>query len=238
MGSDIMVRILEILDTILDEIRKDNPYGLVLKGGTALAFHHLEKHRESEDLDFDVDEKYSNQAEDIAKYITEILEKLVNEGIIKSYTIRKMGMASTNRFHMNITLTSYKQFHTKIDLDFVVFPENLEFEGELGFYTAERMFVAKLLTFESRKGLKDLYDISHLLRIIEPGTFGKKEKLGALVGRVVGIVESGNLEQSYGKMLGNIDLRFRNLKEKNVGTFLVKTERDLRKFRNELLKGI
>ncbi len=233
-----MVRILEILDTILDEIRRDNPYGLVLKGGTALAFHHLKKHRESEDLDFDVDEKYSNKAGDIAKYITQILEKLVNEGTMKSYAIRKMGMASTNRFHMNITLTSYKQFHTKIDLDFVEFPENLEFEGELGFYSTERMFVAKLLTFESRKELKDLYDISHLVRIVEPGSFEKKRKLGALVERVIGIMKIGDLESSYGKLLGNIDLRFKNLKEKNVGPFLVKTERVLRKFRNELLKGI
>lgn len=53
-----MPRILEILKSILDEIRKSNPFGLILKGGTALAIHHTSGHRESEDLDFDADLKY------------------------------------------------------------------------------------------------------------------------------------------------------------------------------------
>ena len=60
-----MVRILEILDKMLDKIRADNPYGLVLKGGTSLALHHLKGHRESEDLDFDVDERKRDEVEKI-----------------------------------------------------------------------------------------------------------------------------------------------------------------------------
>ena len=48
-----MTRILEILDRFLDGVRGNNPFRLVLKGGTALSLHHLPGHRESEDLDFD-----------------------------------------------------------------------------------------------------------------------------------------------------------------------------------------
>ena len=49
-----MVRIMEILEKIIDQITKENPYGLIFKGGTALSLIHLDHHRESEDLDFDV----------------------------------------------------------------------------------------------------------------------------------------------------------------------------------------
>lgn len=45
-----MTRTIELLNLYLNNIRGNNPYKLVLKGGTALAVHHLKGHRESEDL--------------------------------------------------------------------------------------------------------------------------------------------------------------------------------------------
>ena len=41
------MKIIDILEEIVKEIDKNNPYDLVLKGGTALALFYLNKHRES-----------------------------------------------------------------------------------------------------------------------------------------------------------------------------------------------
>lgn len=231
-----MTRILDILEAVLEQIKKDNPYGLVLKGGTALALHHLNRHRESEDLDFDLDRSYLDKTEDVAAFIINILNQLERESFLKTYIIRKQGMASTNRYHMNLTLETYKPFYTKIDFDFVDLPNELEYDGKLGFYTIERMFVAKLLTFAARKELKDFYDISGLVRNIDKTAFNKPEKLAKLIGTVVEISEDDKLVASYRKTLREIDLKFKNLKESNLASFTAKTQRDLRIFRNELQK--
>ena len=53
-----MTIILTILEEFVKEIEKDNPYKLVIKGGTALSLFYLNHHRESEDLDFDADMSY------------------------------------------------------------------------------------------------------------------------------------------------------------------------------------
>lgn len=233
-----MTRIFEVLEQILRRIRENNPYGLVLKGGTGLAVHHIKDHRESQDLDFDVDLKYLGQADDIVKFIIEIIEGLVREKAIQSFKIGKKGLAATNSYHMNLTITTYKPFRTKVDLDFVELPVKLEYEGELGFYTVERMFVAKLLTFAARMELKDLYDISYLLRIVEPNTFDKPDKIAELIERVLGIIEDKALVSSYRKSFRDIDLRFRDLKESTITRFIEKTQRQLRIFRNELGKRI
>ena len=231
-----MARILEILDSILDEVRKSNPFGLVLKGGTALAVHHTSGHRESEDLDFDADRKYIKMVSEIESYIVGILDETVSKGKIQGYEIKKKGFAATNRYHMNILLHTHKPHRTKIDLDFVELPDNLEYEGKLGFYTAERMFVGKLLTYESRKELKDIYDIAHLLRLVEARAFEDRGKLAELVDKVIDRAGDDLLIMNYGKLLESIDLRFKKLRGKNVKSFLERTRRDLRVFRNELLK--
>jgi len=232
-----MARILEILDSVLDEVREYNPFGLVLKGGTALAIHHIKGHRESEDLDFDADRRYLNRVMEIESYLMSILDNTVRKGQIKGFELKKKGFASTERYHMNILLHTYKSHRTKIDLDFMELPDNLEYEGKLGFYTAERMFVGKLLTYGSRKELKDIYDIVHLLRLVEARGFKEREKVAELVHRVIESAGDNALVTSYERLLEAIDLRFKNLKSKNVKSFLIRTLRDLRVFRNELLKG-
>lgn len=138
---------------------------------------------------------------------------------------------------MNILLHTYKPHRTKVDLDFVELPDNLKYEGKLGFYTAERMFVSKLLTYESRKELKDIYDIAQLLRLVEARDFEERGKLAELVDRVIDGAGDDQLITSYKRQMENIDLRFKNLRRKNIQSFIERTCRDLRVFRNELLKG-
>ena len=91
-------------------------------------------------------------------------------------------------------------------------------------------------TFAARKELKDLYDISHLLRKVVPPTFDKPDKLAELIERVLGVIEDNALVSSYRKSFRNIDLRFRDLKESNMAQFIDKTQRRLRIFKNELGK--
>jgi len=231
-----MTRILEILDSILDHVRRENPYGLVLKGGTALAIHHLNRHRESEDLDFDVPQKYSTRPEDIATFIENILTQLEQDGILTNFEVRKKGMAATDRYHMNLTLVTYKPFFTKIDLDFIELPDNIIYEGELGFYTIERMFVAKLATFKARRELKDLYDIAHLLPKVAPTSFTKPKKVAQLIEDVTLVIEDEELVGSYKRALRELDVRFKNLKPSGMAHFLLKTRRGLKAYKNELLK--
>ena len=67
-----MTRILNILAQFLKEVEKDNPHNLVLKGGTALSLYYLDHHRESEDLDFDVEQQYIQKYTKIEQYIQNI----------------------------------------------------------------------------------------------------------------------------------------------------------------------
>src|SRR3989344_338770 len=120
-----MAKILDILNEFLHEIEKDNPYKLIGKGGTILSLFYLNRHRESEDLDFDTTLQ-KGQSKNIEDYFISILEKLKAKGLINSYSKGKSGLASTNRYHMNIVLETYKTFHTKIDVDFVGPAKSLE----------------------------------------------------------------------------------------------------------------
>lgn len=233
-----MVRILELLDRFLDELRKENPYGLVLKGGTALALHHLNNHRESEDLDFDVDQSNFGEVDAIVSHLTDILDTLVRDGSLGNYEVRKKGFSSTNRYHMNLTYVTHRPFYSKIDIDFVELPEHLDHEDQLRFYSPERMIVSKLLAFKSRKELKDIYDVAHLLKLVKPVSFKKPEKIAELIDDTIDILSEDGLIQSYQQVLGRIDLRFHSLKEKNVNTYIEKTLRNLRAFRNELQRSI
>lgn len=97
---------------------KDNPYKLIGKGGTILSLFYLNRHRESEDLDFDTTLERS-EYKNIEAYFISILENLKANGLVSNYTKGKSGIAATNRYHMNITLETYKTFRTKIDVDFV-----------------------------------------------------------------------------------------------------------------------
>jgi hypothetical protein len=236
MGCDEMARLIDILDKFLDGVREDNPFGLVLKGGTALATHHLPGHRESEDLDFDVPMIHRPSNQEVANYIRAGLDKLKTAGAINGFEIPKAVFASTDRYHMTVILWTHVRYQTKIDLNYRVLPDDFEMERQLRFYTSKRMFVDKLLTFSSRGALKDFYDISLLLDKMKPGSFTEPGKIAGLVDAVIEKSSVQGLIGEYKQELRATDLRFHHLKENGVDSFVARTIRNLRKFRNELVK--
>jgi predicted nucleotidyltransferase component of viral defense system len=231
-----MARLMEILDRFLDHLRKENPYDMVLKGGTALAVHHLLGHRESEDLDFDVPEVYRGKHEAVISHILSIFTAMEAEGVITGHLISKRGFVSTDRYHVKVTLRTHRDYHTKIDIDYVAMPAVLERDGRLLFYTAERMFVVKLLTFADRGAVKDLYDISHLVRKLPASDIHEPDRVAELISTVVEAIDPGGLVKEYKRAFSNVDMRFRDLKERDAGAFVKRTVRDLNRFRNELRK--
>ena len=82
--------ILKILKEILKEIEENNPFTLILKGGTGLAIYHLNYHRESEDLDFDTVNPKDCYGE-LEVYFLTILETLKKKGVISDYKKGKSG---------------------------------------------------------------------------------------------------------------------------------------------------
>src|SRR3989344_4006458 len=157
-----MARILDILEEFLQEIQKNNPYKLIAKGGTVLSLFYLNHHRESEDLDFDTTLDKS-QYKNIESYFISILEHLKKKEILKAYHKGKSGLAATNRYHINLVLETYKEFQTKVDVDFVKPTKNIKKKGALFYYPLERLFVGKCITFINRKEFKDIYDIKYIL---------------------------------------------------------------------------
>ena len=56
---------MDIIKQIIHKMTLSNPFEMILKGGTALAYHHLDWHRESEDLDLDAPSKYKENIGEI-----------------------------------------------------------------------------------------------------------------------------------------------------------------------------
>ena len=183
-----MPRILTILEEFINEIEKDNPYKLIIKGGTALSLFYLNHHRESEDLDFDVDISYLKEYKKIEAYFINILEKLKQKNSIKKFSKGKSGLAATNRYHMKLQLETYKTFNTKIDVDFVQIPKNLNKRGELFFYSPERLFVTKMITFINRKEFKDLYDLAYLIPYINIARFKHNQNVINLIDEFINTI--------------------------------------------------
>jgi len=229
-----MPRILTVLEKFLDEIKKDNPYKLIIKGGTALSLFYLNHHRESEDLDFDADISYLKDYKKIEAYFIDLLEKLKQKNYIKKFSKGKSGLASTNRYHMKLQLETYKTFNTKIDIDFVEIPENLNNKGELFFYSPERLFVTKMLTFISRNEFKDLYDLAYLIPYINITKFKHNQNVINLIDEFINTILNQDVIRLFKNAFRNVDLRFKDLKEGRVEQFTLKTVRSLRTLKNKL----
>jgi predicted nucleotidyltransferase component of viral defense system len=236
MGCDGMARLIDILKELIGEMRKDNPFGLVLKGGTALAVHHLPGHRESEDLDFDVPIEHRRRCSEVVRHIKGLLEELKVKGVVVEFEVAKEGFAATDRYHISVVLVTHRRYRTKIDLNFTEMTGDLETEGGLRFYSSERMLVDKMLTFSSRHDLKDFYDISKLVAKVDIKEFKEPGKVAALVDAVVKTAGTTDMIKGFSKTLEETDLRFRDLKPSSIGPFVKKTVRDLQRFRNQLLK--
>jgi predicted nucleotidyltransferase component of viral defense system len=231
-----MSTLMDIIRKIIEKMTRSNPYSLVLKGGTALAYHHLNWHRDSEDLDFDSPKNNKENIENIQKWLAGLFDELVKDGIISEYRITKSSFANTERFHMKILFRTYKDLHTKIDIDFRDINSEFEYDGELAFYSSEHMLISKLNTYMSRGTLKDIYDISCLLRIINYERYSNRTKLALLVEDVIKRLEGEDITKTYAKAFANVDLRFKNLKKKDLPSFKKKTLKDLNIFKNQLLK--
>lgn len=228
------MKILNILREFVDEIKKDNPYKLIIKGGTALSLFYLDHHRESEDLDFDADKSYLKDYGKIETYFIHILEKLKEKDIIKKYTKGKSGLASTNRYHMKLTLETYKELKTKIDVDFVELPKKLNNDGGIFFYLPERIFISKMITFIDRKEFKDIYDVAHLMKRIDIDKFKHNQNIINLIDEFISVVLSQDVTKLFKNAFKNVDLRFKDLKESQVGQFSSKLVRKLRILKNKL----
>ncbi len=231
-----MSAIMDILSCFITEASRSNPHSLVLKGGTALSHHHLKGHRDSEDLDFDAPEIERENIDRIITWIMEILKKIKSEGKITEFDIIKSTFAKTNRYHIKISISTHREHHTKIDIDFGEIRGPLEYEGELGFYTKERMLVSKLLAYRSRKTLKDIYDIHFLLKVVDQDLYDNRSALFDLVEDVIEILGDEELEKNYRQAFMNADMRFKYLKERDLTNFKDRTLRSLNIFKNQLKK--
>ena len=229
-----MSAIMDVLNCFIEEASRSNPHSLVLKGGTALSHHHLKGHRDSEDLDFDAPEPERENVDRIVTWIKDILKKIRSEGKIKGFEITRSTFAKTDRYHMKISISTHREHHTKIDIDFGEIRGPLEYEGELGFYTKERMLISKLLTYRSRKTLKDIYDIHFLLKVVDQDLYDNRSALFDLVDDVIEMLENEELEKNYRQAFMNADMRFKYLKERDLTNFKDRTIRSLNIFRNQL----
>lgn len=229
-----MSTVLSILGEFLKEVELDNPYKLVLKGGTALSLFYLNHHRESEDLDFDSDVSNLKKYKEVESYFISILGRLKEKQILKDFKLGKHGLASTNRYHMKLQLETYKTFQTKIDLDFVKLPKKLEQKGELYFYTKERIFITKMITFNNRREFKDLYDLSYLLPKVNITPFIRNQDVITLIDNLIRIIGEEDVVRLYKSAFRNVDLRFRDLKPSQVDSFVSKFVKKMRILRNKL----
>lgn len=228
-----MARILDILEEFLKEIGKSNPYKLIAKGGTTLSLFYLNHHRESEDLDFDTT-LGKNQHKKIESYFLDILNNLKKKGTLKNYRKGKSGLAATNRYHINLVLETYKEFYTKIDVDFVKPIKNLKKKGALFYYPLERLFIGKSITFVNRKEFKDIYDIKHMLPKLDLKTFKNNPHVVELIDDLVNAIQNEGMVSLYKKAFRNVDLHFKDLKESEIEKFIDKLIRDLRIFKNKI----
>lgn len=228
-----MAKILDVLVEFLHEVEKDNPCKLIGKGGTILSLFYLNRHRESEDLDFDTT-LGNNRHREIEAYLISILERLKNRGLIKEYSKGKSGLAATNRYHMNLALKTYKTFHTKIDVDFVRPVKNLEKKGMLLYYPIERLFIGKLVAFVERKEFKDIYDVAHMLQKIDVDVFRKNPNVAALIVESIKAIEGEEILPLYKKAFRNVDLRFKSLQGHDIDEFAAKIIRDLLVLKNKI----
>jgi len=229
-----MSRIINVLEEFVNEIKRFNPYKLVIKGGTALSIFYLDYHRESEDLDFDADVSHLKEYKEIEAYLIGILEKLKQKGIIKKFTKGKSGLASTNRYHMKLKLDTYKTFDTKIDVDFVEMPNKLNKKGEIFFYLPERIFISKMMTFIDRKEFKDIHDVAHLMRHIDIEIFKHNQNVIDLIDEFISTILNQDVIKLFKNAFRNADLRFKDLKESDVEQFSSKLVRRLRILKNKL----
>ncbi|MBI5797936.1 nucleotidyl transferase AbiEii/AbiGii toxin family protein [Candidatus Woesearchaeota archaeon] len=230
--------IISLLREILKEIEKDNPYGLIGKGGTILAIYHL-NHRDSQDLDFDCLTK--NKDKDFETYFKSIFDKVTKEHKLNC-RVNKTSFSATGRFHMNVIFSTYKDLPpTKMEVNFIdKLPNDLITLGEMKFYPLEHLFFQKLKATIDRREIKDLIDIGSALKSKEPMLDYKKletyENILTLIDGAISIIEK--LEKNpkeWKEELATTELKF-DINEKNFPQFMNKTKTGLHRLKNYFKK--
>lgn len=224
---------MEVLKAFCKEVEQENPFGLVLKGGTALALYHF-NHRESEDLDFDADIQLREDYQKLEDYFKHIFDKLQQQRLIVEYRITKSDFAATNRFHLKVELKTAKTYYSKIDLDFVELPLIMEARGELRLYPLERMFIGKSIAFVQRKEFKDWYDLAYLAPRVEVEKIIKRKEVAELLQRVIDTAQEHDIKTMFKLAFRNVDLRFKDMKEPKIEEFSRATIQKIRKVINTL----
>ena len=188
----------------------------------------MDHHRESEDLDFDADIKYLENYTKIQKYFEKIFIELKKQNIIQDYKIGKTGLASTKRFHMKIQFILHKPFQTKLDIDFVKPPGNLKQKGNLFYYSLERMFISKVITFTNRQEFKDFIDIAFILPKIDLNVFENRAKLAELLQKLIDTIDMDSLIRQYNLISKNADLKIKGMRKSEIDKLIVRAFRDIR----------
>ena len=225
--------IITLLREILKEIEKDNPLGLIGKGGTILGVYHL-NHRDSQDLDFDC--LAINKDKDFEAYFKSIFD-IVTKKHKLSYKVSKASFSETGRFHMKVIFSTYKDLPpTKMEINFIdIPPDDLIKLGEMNFYALEHLFFQKLKTSASRGEIKDLIDIGSALKSKEPVLDGKKLKkykdISSLIDSAISTIE--RLEKNpkeWKEEFATTELKF-DINQKNFPQFISKTKAELYKLK-------
>ncbi len=224
---------MEVLGAFCKEVEKENPFGLILKGGTALALYRF-NHRESEDLDFDVDISLKKDLHRLEAYFKTIFDHLRQQKLITEYRITKSQLAATNRFHLKVELQTAKTYYSKIDLDFIELPSLVETRGELKIYPFERMFISKSLAFVQRKEFKDLYDLSYLAPKIALEKIVKKKEVAELLQRVITTAQNHDTASMFKLAFRNADLKFKNIQLSKIDEFVAAAIQKIRKIQRAL----
>lgn len=228
--------IISLLRELLKEIERDNPFGLIGKGGTVLAIYHL-NHRDSQDLDFDC--LTENKDKDFEAYFKSIFDRVIKNHKLK-YKVNKTSFSGTGRFHMGVTFSTYKDLEpTKMEINFIDrLPNDLITLGEFKFYSLEHLFIQKLKASADRGEIKDLIDIGSALNSKEPTLDVKKlkkcEDIFSLIEKAISTIEK--LEQDpkgWKEEFATIQLKF-DINEKNFPQFIKKTKTELYKLKKLL----
>lgn len=227
---------ISLLREILKEIEKDNPFGLIGKGGTILSIYHL-NHRDSQDLDFDCLTKYKD--EDFEAYFKSMFDRVTKKHKLK-YKINKTAFSGTGRFHMGVTFSTYKDLpKTKMEINFISgLPNELISLGKMKFYTLEHLFFQKLKTSASRGEIKDLIDIGSALKSKEPVLDNKKLKkyddIINLIDSAISTIERLEKDpKEWKEEFTTTKLKF-NINEKNFPQFIKKIKTELYKLKKLL----
>lgn len=228
--------IISLLRELLREIEKDNPLGLIGKGGTILSIYHL-NHRDSQDLDFDC--LANNKDKDFEAYFRLIFDIVSKKHHLK-YKLNKISVSGSGRFHLGVTFSTYKDLpSTKMEINFIdSLPDDLIMFGVFKFYPLEHLFFQKLNASAERGGVKDLIDIGSILKSEEPALDNRKlkkcENICCLIDKAISTIE--RLEQNskeWKEEFATLQLKF-DINEQNFPRFIQKTKTELYKLKKLL----